>query len=75
MNETNRLELNFLNDFGKSRKITIRKPIAGLTEAEIQSVMQLIVENELFSDDGVDPYAAIKSARYVRTSVDDVFEA
>ena len=75
MNETYRLELNFANELGKNRKITIRQPIEGLTETEILPVMELISEKNIFSDDGLDPYERAKSARYVRTSVEDVFEA
>ncbi|MDN6196311.1 MAG: DUF2922 domain-containing protein [Atopostipes suicloacalis] len=75
MNETYRLELNFANEFGKNRKITIRRPIAGLTETEIQPVMQNIVDKEIFSDDGVDPYGLAKNACYVRTNVEEVFAA
>lgn len=75
MNETYRLELNFANELGKSRKITIRKPIENLTETEILPVMEVIAENNIFSDDGLDPYELATSARYIRTSVEDVFEA
>lgn len=75
MNETLRLELNFANSEGKNRKITIRKPITGLTETEIQPVMNVIAENDIFNDEGIDPYKHAKSARYVHTSVENVFEA
>lgn len=74
MNDGYRLELNFANELGKNRKITIRRPVAGLTEAEIKPVMQTIADNEIFSDNGVDPYGLVKNARYVRTTVEDVFE-
>ena len=75
MNETCRLELNFANELGKNRKVTIRKPIEGLTEADILPVMEVIAENDIFSDDGLDPYEVATSARYVRTSVEEVFQA
>lgn len=74
MNETYRLELNFANEFGKNRKITIRRPIVGLTEAQIKPVMQTIADNEIFSENGADPYGLVKNARYVRTNIEDVFE-
>lgn len=74
MNDAYRLELNFANEFGKNRKITIRKPIEGLTETEIKPVMQVIADNEIFSDNGADPYGIVKNARYVRTSVEELFE-
>lgn len=75
MNETYRLELNFANEVGKNRKITIRQPIEGLTEAEVLPVMELIAEKNIFSDDGLDPYEVAKNARYVRRTVEDVFRA
>lgn len=74
MNESYRLELNFANELGKNRRITIRKPKQGLTKEEILPVMEVIAENEIFSDDGLDPYELATSARYVRTSVDQIFE-
>ena len=73
MKDQYRLELNFENEFGKNRKITINRPVAGLTETQIKPVMQTIADNEIFSDDGADPYGLVKNARYVRTSVEDVF--
>lgn len=73
MDEKYRLELNFMNDEGKSRKINIAKPVAGLTETEIEPVMVAITESNIFEDDGIDPYAQIKNARYVRTTVEEVF--
>lgn len=76
MNETYNLELIFENEEGKNRKLTIRRPLDGLTEAEILPAMQTIVDNDIFEDkDELDPYALAKSARYVRTVVEDVFEA
>lgn len=75
MNEAYRLELNFANELGKNRRITISKPVPGLTETEILPVMQVIAENNIFSDDGLDLYELATSARYVRTSVEQVYEA
>lgn len=75
MNDTYRLELNFADEFGKNKRITISRPVEGLTEAEIEPVMQTIVDNDLFKDSGADMYALSKNARYIRTSVEDVFEA
>ena len=73
MNETYYLELLFENEEGKNRKITIRRPLESLTEAEVSPVMQAIVDSDIFDDDGLDRYAVASSARYVRTTVDEVF--
>ena len=69
------LEMNFLNDEGKNKKLTIRKPVVGLTDAEVLPVMETIVASDIFDKDGLDPYAAPKSARYVRTEVDEIYAA
>ena len=73
MNETYYLELLFENEEGKARKITIRRPLDGLTEEVVSPVMQAIVDSDLFDDEGLDRYAVASSARYVRTTVDEVF--
>jgi len=75
MNETYNLELLFKNEEGKNRKITIRRPLDNLTEAEVVPAMQAIVDSDLFDDDGLDRYAVASSARYVRTTVDEIFTA
>ena len=69
------LEMNFLNDEGKNKKLTIRKPVVGLTDAEVLPVMETIVASDIFDKDGLDPYADPKSARYVRTAVDEIYAA
>lgn len=73
MNETYILELNFETELGKSKKISIRRPVIDLTELEILPVMESIAAAEIFSDDGIDPYQSAKGARYVRRTVEDVF--
>lgn len=75
MNDSYRLELNFQDEFGKNKKISIRRPVEGLTATEIKPVMQTIVDHDIFKDSGADLYGLVKNARYVRTSVEDVFEA
>ena len=69
------LEMNFLNEEGKNKKLTIRKPVLGLTETEIVPVMQKVVDSDIFEKDGCDPYAAVKSARYVTTEVEEIYAA
>lgn len=69
------LELNFANAEGRNKKLTIRQPVLGLTEAEVLPVMQLVVDSEIFEKNGLDPYAATKNARYVKTEVDEIYAA
>ncbi|GAA0355528.1 hypothetical protein GCM10008932_05690 [Alkalibacterium iburiense] len=73
MNDTTNLELNFENVEGKSKKITIRRPVLGLTEADILPVMETFVNSDIFDEDGLSPYAASKNARYIRTEVEEIF--
>ena len=75
MNETYYWELLFENEEGKNRKITIRRPLESLTEVEVSPVMQAIVDSDIFDDDGLDRYAVASSARYVRTTVDEIYAA
>lgn len=70
---TKHLELNFANEAGKNKKLTIRKPVLGLTGAEILPVMEKVVASDIFEKDGLDPYAAPKSARYVTTEVEEIY--
>lgn len=74
MNETNVLELLFKNGENKSKKITIKHPKAELTEAEIIPAMQSLVDANVFSKQGVDQFAEIFNARYVRTEIEDILE-
>ncbi len=46
-----------------------------LTEAEVLPAMEAIVDSDIFDDDGMDRYAAVAGARYVRTTVEDIFDA
>lgn len=69
------LELNFINEEGRNKKVTIRKPVLGLSAAEVAPVMETIVASDIFDAEGLDPYAAPKNARYVRTEVEDIYEA
>lgn len=72
MKETYELDLNFGNSEGSTRKITLKHPKAGLTEAEILPAMQAIIDAQIFDVEGVSQYAAVKSAQYVRTTVEEI---
>lgn len=74
MDETYNLELSFKNAEGRNKKLTIRRPAENLTEAEVLPAMQTLVDSNLFMDEGVDQYAEVKNARYVRTVVEDILD-
>ena len=75
MTDTLNLELNFENAEGKNKKISIRRPILGLTNADVLPVMETFIDSGIFDEDGINPYVKAKNARYVRTEIDVLFES
>lgn len=75
MNETYNLELRFKNDSNKATKLTIREPKVGLTDVEVRPVMDALSTSGLFIKKGENPYATVDEARYVRTTVEEIFTA
>lgn len=75
MKETYVLELLFKTEEDKNKKLTLRHPKTDLTEEEIIPAMQSLVDANIFSAKGIDPFAVIHNARYVRTEVEDLLEA
>lgn len=74
MNETTKLDLNFLTEEGKKKKITLNSPKAELTEEEVTQAMDAIVDSKLCENGGAINYFEVKGARYVTTAVEDIFE-
>ena len=60
MNETTKLDLNFLTEEGKKKKITLNSPKAELTEEEVTQAMDAIVDSKLCENqmliDKIDKY-------------------
>ncbi|MGK9326166.1 DUF2922 domain-containing protein [Aerococcus urinaeequi] len=67
------LELLFENALGTSKKITVRNPKEGLTEAEVRNTIDTIASTEIFSGKNGDPYAIGKGARYVSRRVNEIY--
>ena len=74
MNETTKLDLNFLTEEGKKKKITLNSPKTELTEEEVTQAMNAIVDSKLCENGGAINYFEVKGARYVTTAVEDIFE-
>ena len=74
MNETTKLDLNFLTEEGKKKKITLNSPKAELTEEEVTQAMDAIVDSKLCENGGAINYFEVRGARYVTTAVEDIFE-
>lgn len=75
MDTTIKLELQFLNDQGKSRTMNINQPALNLDPAVVENAMAAIAGQGIFERDGVKLYDSIKGARYVTRTVDKLFDA
>ncbi|GLC89308.1 DUF2922 domain-containing protein [Lysinibacillus piscis] len=62
------LELQFQTEGGKTATITVDHPKAHLTPADIQQVMQTIVEQNVF-DSPSGTFTAVKGARIIDRQV------
>lgn len=70
MEETKKLVLVFKNSIGKEMSITIEDPKDSLTEAEIKTAMDLIVEKNIFKKNGNTIVSAVE-AKIVSTQTDE----
>lgn len=75
MKETYKLELLFDRPSGKTGKIVIGQPKIGMTEEEIRPSMEAIAASDLFNKEGENVYHAVKEARYIRNTIEEVFSA
>ncbi|ARK20222.1 DUF2922 domain-containing protein [Sporosarcina sp. P26b] len=58
------LELTFLTAANKPVKLTVDEPYTGITEAQVEAVMQQVIANNIFVIEE-SPLAKIKSARII----------
>ncbi|WIF96121.1 DUF2922 domain-containing protein [Caminicella sporogenes] len=65
---TSKLEMIFLNQSDKKSKIVVDSPKSDITEHEIKTVMQMIIDKNIFNTTGGD-LVAINSARIIETDV------
>ncbi|HBM80481.1 MAG TPA: DUF2922 domain-containing protein [Clostridiaceae bacterium] len=65
------LVLIFQNQQGKNTRISVDNAKEGLTDAEVKSAMQSIVEKNIFETDGGD-LVALAGAQIVTRSVQDI---
>ncbi|QGP92630.1 hypothetical protein MGLY_20170 [Neomoorella glycerini] len=71
---TKRLELIFQNAAGRRTTLAVQDPRDNLTEAEVRSVMELILARNIFTSPGGD-LTAIVGARIVTRDVTDIIAA
>ena len=64
------LDLVFRNAAGKKVTLNIEEPKAGVTKAEIDAAMQVVVENNVFNTSGGDITEAVEGC--LRTVTRDV---
>lgn len=75
MDTTLTLEMKFGTGDGKTRNLTIKNPKSGLTSENIQPAMETIIGLNAFEIKGINPYAALGSARYVERTITELFTA
>ena len=69
------LKLNFKNQKGKTKTITIADPKDGLSKEVVQASMAKIVDAKAFSKEEVEIYTSVDSAKYYTTQSDQIFDA
>ncbi|WP_289760572.1 DUF2922 domain-containing protein [Lactobacillus taiwanensis] len=68
------LKLNFKNEKGKTKTITIANPKEGLDKAVVQDSMSKIAGAKAFIKDEVALYESVDSAKYYTTQSDNIFD-
>lgn len=68
------LQLSFLTELGNTVTLSIPDPKPGLTETEVQQVMQTIIDKNVFTST-TGSLVAIKAARVVAREVTPLFPA
>lgn len=67
-----KLELRFATEDGKNRVISIEQPKLNLDAETVQTVMEEIVAQDMFTVEGDRQFSTIRGARYVTRTVDDI---
>lgn len=62
------LYLDFIDQFGRRRSISIEDPADDLTESEVSQAMDIIIQNDIFEDKLV----AKEGARIVTRTTDEL---
>lgn len=68
------LELKFSTSAGKTKILSVKDPILDLSPQVAQQAMANIIDLNMFTVEGINPYVAQLSARYVERVVTDIFE-
>ena len=66
-----RLEMVFRNQLGKTNKITVDNAREDVSQAEVQSAMQSIIDKNIFDTTGGE-LVGIESARIVTTDIEEM---
>lgn len=70
-----KLEMQFITEEGKNRVIALDQPKENLDVETVQSAMEAIIAQDMFTADGYKVFSGIKGARYVTRVVEDILEA
>lgn len=66
-----RLEMVFKNQLGRTNKITVDNARDNLTQGEVQTAMQAILDKNIFETSGGE-LVAIESAKIISTEIEEV---
>ncbi|GEK91303.1 DUF2922 domain-containing protein [Alkalibacterium kapii] len=69
-----KLELRFKSAEGKTKVIGVDQPVEGLDPMIAQAAMEEIINQDMFEVEGIKQFAAIKDARYVTRTVENIIE-
>lgn len=70
---TTNLELQLKSAAGKSKVVRVQEPRLGLDRLTTETAAQELINANIFLDESGDPYATNVGARYVKRTVDEIY--
>lgn len=70
---TTNLELQIKNAAGKAKVVRVPEPSLGLDRVTTEKAAHDLIEANIFVDDSGDPYVTNVGARYVKRTVDEIY--
>ena len=67
------LELQMKNAAGKTKTMRVSEPREGLDRITTEAAAQQIIDANIFKDDSGDTYATNVGARYVKRTIDEIY--
>ncbi|MBR7928323.1 DUF2922 domain-containing protein [Aerococcaceae bacterium zg-ZUI334] len=70
---TEKFEMSFKNQAGKSKKVSINNPRTGIDRQTAENAVKKFVDSPIFVDESGDAYEKAVNAQYVRRTVNEVY--